>query len=354
MNRWQNGNGSPPPSGHIYVNGYGFVSEDPWLRENRSIWKYSAVIGLILIAILVIPLLASYPVQIFLTAVFAPFVYMATDTYASFSLQALYQQSVQLCCYLASVLLPLLFAAVVLRPHKRNAKPFFRQPAPRMIGCAVPISMAVWVIFYLAGMLLARTAQSFHILMLSPGNAFPAYPLPIILYLLRVLLFPAILEELLFRGIILRSLRRFGDSFAIVVSSAAFGLIHYTLTKDIRAFALGLVLAYFVIRSGSLWTAVMGRFACLLLDVLLECMPHFFPGSMSVVMQNLLFLAILAIGLLCFVQLCRMEGNPFVLSTGNTSTKISGKLLRFFGNAIFVIAAVLWAIQAVGYMQIIG
>ena len=354
MNHWQNGNGSPPPAGHIYVNGYGFVSEDPWLRENRSIWKYSAVVALLLIAILVIPVVLSYPVQIFLTAVFAPFVYMASDTYVSFSLQSLYQQSVQLICYLASMLVPLALGAVLLRPRRRNVRPLFRQPSPRMIGCAVPISMAVWVIFYMAGMLLARAAQSFHLLMLSPGSSLPLYPFPIVLYLLRVLLLPAVLEELLFRGMILRALRRFGDSFAIVASSAAFALIHYTLTRDIRAFALGLVLAYFVIRSGSLWTAVMGRFACLLLDILLECLPHFFPGSMSVLMQNVLFLAVLAIGLLCFVQLCRMEGNPFVLSAGNSGTKISGKLLRFFGNAFFVIAAVLWALQVVGYMQIIG
>ena len=149
-------------------------------------------------------------------------------------------------------------------------------------------------------------------------------------------------------------MRHFGDSFAIVASSAAFGLIHYTFTRDLRSFVLGLVLAYFVIRSGSLWTAVTARFACILLNFAVDCLPRLFPGALSTFFSSCLFLVILALGLLSFIQFCRMDGNPFILSSGHTATRISRKLLRFFGNAFVVIAIVLWVIQAAGYMQYIG
>ena len=182
----------------------------------------------------------------------------------------------------------------------------------------------------------------------------PNVPAATLIYLIRVLLIPALLEEFLFRGVILRSLRQFGDSFAILVSAVSFGLIHYNLSRDLKGFALGLALGYFVIRSGSVWTAVGGRLACLVLSLASENLPHLFPGQLSSILRAVLFLAVLAISLLAFVRLCRQEANPFILSSGHTGTRISVKLGRFFGNIVFLLGAALWIAQIVLHFQIIG
>lgn len=353
MNHWQNGGEAPPSADHIYVNGYGFVTEDPWQRENRDIWKNSAIVGILLICILAVPALCSYPVQVLLSFLLAPFAYFANDTYAAAELQALYIQLRALLLYAASMLFPLLLAAALLRPKRRRSPSFFRRPSPHVLSCGVGITMASWILFYLSGELLSDGLLQLGVLTLSPDTSIPAAPAAVFVYLIRMLL-PALLEELLFRGYILRSMRQFGDSFAIVASSVAFGLIHYTYLRDLRAFALGMVLAYFVIRSGSLWTAVAARLSCILLGLALDCLPRLFPGEMSSLFGNFLMLAVLAAGLLCFVLFCRTEGNPFVLSSGHTATRISRKLARFFGNAFLILAILLWVIQAAGYLQFIG
>lgn len=353
MNHWQNGGGTPPSADHIYVNGYGFISEDPWQRENRDIWKNSAIVGILLICVLAVPALCSYPVQLLLSFFLAPFAYFANDTYAAAQLQALYLQLRELLLYAASMLFPLLLAAALLRPKRRRSPSFFRRPSPHVLSCGVGIAMAAWILFYLGGDLLADGLLQLGVLSMSPDTGIPAAPAAVFVYLIRMLL-PALLEELLFRGYILRSMRQFGDSFAIIASSVAFGLVHYTWVQDLRAFALGMVLAYFVIRGGSLWTAVTARLSCIVLGLALDCLPRLFPGEMSPFFAHFLMLAVLAAGLLCFVQFCRTEGNPFVLSSGHTATRISRKLARFFGNAFLILAIILWGIQAAGYLQVIG
>ena len=72
-----------------------------------------------------------------------------------------------------------------------------------------------------------------------PSESTTASPL---LLLLTVGVFPAIAEELIFRGIVYRYLRRFGTVFAAFASSLIFGLIHLNVLQTLFAFCLGLVL----------------------------------------------------------------------------------------------------------------
>lgn len=81
-------------------------------------------------------------------------------------------------------------------------------------------------------------------------------------YILAVLaLMPAVCEELAFRGFILSGLRHLGSRWrAIVISSLFFGLTHAVLQQSISATLVGMVLAYIVVQSGSLWTSVAFHF----------------------------------------------------------------------------------------------
>lgn len=353
MNRHAPGGQTPPPAGHIYVNGYGFVSEDPWFRESRGIWKNAVVIGLVLLGILVIPTLSIYPIRVVLNLFFAPIIYFSNSAYLSMSLQSVYLELEQFLQNLLGIGIPLLFASFFLRPRKKGF-PLTRRPSANTFSYGISICMAVWVLCTFILDISAGLLQNIHLIELHPENSLPSVAAALPIYFARLLLIPAVLEEFLFRGVILRSLRQFGDSFAIVVSSVSFGLIHYNLTRDLRAFALGMALGYFVIRSGSIWTAVAGRFCCVLLSLASENLPHIFPGMLSSTLRMLLFLAVLLIGLLAFVRLCHLEGNPFILSSGHTSTRISAKLMRFFTNIVFVVAAVCWIIQILSHFQIIG
>ena len=69
---------------------------------------------------------------------------------------------------------------------------------------------------------------------------------------------PALCEELLFRGALLSALRRAGsDRMAVVVSAVAFSMMHMNVHQMPTTLVLGVVLAALVIRSGSVWPAIV-------------------------------------------------------------------------------------------------
>ena len=77
-----------------------------------------------------------------------------------------------------------------------------------------------------------------------------------VLFFISLAVIPPLVEELIFRGVILHSLRRFGDGFAIVGSAFLFGMLHGNLIQLPFAFLCGLVLAFAVVKTGNLWVSI--------------------------------------------------------------------------------------------------
>jgi membrane protease YdiL (CAAX protease family) len=72
----------------------------------------------------------------------------------------------------------------------------------------------------------------------------------------------SIVEELFFRGLVLRSLeRRFGTGWAVVGSAAAFGVAHLQPLQLPALFVLGIILALLVTRTGRLGPAIAAHAA---------------------------------------------------------------------------------------------
>ncbi|MDR1495726.1 MAG: CPBP family intramembrane metalloprotease [Clostridiales Family XIII bacterium] len=66
--------------------------------------------------------------------------------------------------------------------------------------------------------------------------------------LLYVCIVGPIVEEIVFRGAIMRSLERFGLNFSIVISSLVFGLFHIFTIQAVFAFFMGIILGYIASR----------------------------------------------------------------------------------------------------------
>ncbi len=85
-------------------------------------------------------------------------------------------------------------------------------------------------------------------------------PAVLALYGLSVVVIPPLVEEVMFRGVILQSLRRYGDGFAVLVSAMLFGMYHGNLIQMVFAFLSGLALGYVVIRTNSLLPSILIHF----------------------------------------------------------------------------------------------
>ena len=73
---------------------------------------------------------------------------------------------------------------------------------------------------------------------------------------IAVAIIPPLVEEFACRGIILGSLRKYSDSFAVISSSIIFGILHGNFQQMPFAFLVGLILGYVTVKTKSIWTAV--------------------------------------------------------------------------------------------------
>ena len=97
--------------------------------------------------------------------------------------------------------------------------------------------------------------------------------------LLSMAFFPAVLEELCYRGIVLHGYRRLSPLKACVMSGFLFGLMHFSAQQFLYAFFFGIILGYFVYKTGSIFASIVSHltinasqilFSRLLMNVALE------------------------------------------------------------------------------------
>ncbi|MBM7582510.1 membrane protease YdiL (CAAX protease family) [Caldicoprobacter guelmensis] len=81
-----------------------------------------------------------------------------------------------------------------------------------------------------------------------------------IMAIIAMALTPALVEEFLFRGVILRGYERFGIWTAMVVSGVLFGVLHLNLVNLPAIIFLGVMISYVVIRTNSLFAGMFYHF----------------------------------------------------------------------------------------------
>lgn len=71
---------------------------------------------------------------------------------------------------------------------------------------------------------------------------------------------PGVCEELLHRGLLLRSYERRGTYKAVVIVAILFGLFHFDITNLLGPILLGLIIGYYVVRTNSIWAGIYAHF----------------------------------------------------------------------------------------------
>ncbi len=107
-----------------------------------------------------------------------------------------------------------------------------------------------------------------------------------------------LIEEFIFRGVILQPLRRCGEHFAVFVSALLFGLAHGSPSGFVFSFVAGLAMGYAVVISGSLWVGIAIHFCNNFYSVLLSELYSAFP-EMGSSLINLILAALVVGGLGC-------------------------------------------------------
>ncbi|MBO5873278.1 MAG: CPBP family intramembrane metalloprotease [Clostridia bacterium] len=172
----------------------------------------------------------------------------------------------------------------------------------------------------------------------SPQIETPDGVFGFLLVILSTAVTPALVEEFAMRGIVLGSLRKHGDGFAIIISAALFGLMHCNFMQIPFAFLVGLALAYSVIKTGSIWTGIAIHFINNLLSV---CLDSLFVTIESVNLQSAITAIYFVICLLCFFigffALQHKEDTRLELDSADTVLTLKERTKIFFSHPIIII-----------------
>lgn len=179
--------------------------------------------------------------------------------------------------------------------------------------------------------------------------------LSLFLNLFVTALLPAILEEMVYRGFLLQSLRRYGDGFAILVSAALFGLMHGNILQLPFAFLIGLVMGFLVVQTGNIWLSAALHFTNNAIAVLLE----YFLLNQSEEQANrailLVYGACALIGLLALIPAVLLR-SPLLRSLSAPHTQLSSRERQsvLLTSPPFLIAVILYILLTCANVQLVS
>ncbi len=155
-----------------------------------------------------------------------------------------------------SALFHLVLVLTALLIEKRS---FDGEGVPRLSASALWREHRLWLIFPIFAFFTLGANLLSAKLTLALGGSLPDVTPTLPLFFGAVLLAP-VAEELLFRGLLLRLFRPFGDVWAILLSSLLFAFAHGSLFQMPYAFVAGLFLAYAAVASGSILFPLLFHF----------------------------------------------------------------------------------------------
>lgn len=256
---------------------------------------------------------------------------------------------VNLLAYVASMLLPFLLLCYLLGRHPLRAVPVARVRHARWLPAAVTAALGLSFLAALVTAYIESLLSAAHISLNGPDFTPPGQPLTVALYILLFCVAAPVCEEFIFRGVLLQSLRRFGNGFAVLTSALLFAMMHGNIGQIPLAFLLGLALGFAVLYFESIWATVLMH-ACVNLFSTLVSLASLHMGEAA---GNLIYIglgaALLAVAIAGFALLQRRGGvRRFVSSWPRPVLPATYLLRRVFtapGIIFFTVVVVLLCIS---------
>jgi len=139
----------------------------------------------------------------------------------------------------------------------------------------------------------------------------------IALSFLSMAIIPALVEEFLFRGVILKNLMPYGKTVAVVISALLFGLMHQNFFQFLYAFAAGLMLGYVFLLTGSVWCGVLIHFINNFISVLDSALGFYLGEEAAAKVNHLITAVLLLLGLLSLISLIKKYSKEKPLKKGS-------------------------------------
>lgn len=184
-----------------------------------------------------------------------------------------------------------------------------------------------------------------------------------VLYVIAVSLVPALAEEFAFRGVVMGSLRKYGDAFAIISSAVLFGAMHGNISQIPFAFILGLIFAFVDCKTNSIVPSIiihfLNNFYAVMIDILQET--YIISDKTFYIIYFALIVIFCVLGIISFFILIKHNKKFFNINSDDGITYTNSDLLSFKDkNKTFylsfgvMLSIILFAIETVINLGIIN
>ena len=312
----------------------------PDFYEKAGVKRTAKLVGILLCLYVAFRYAISFAFSFFYGTVLA-----VSPTFFTTPIGEIVYQAVNIVMYIIMVFAPFLIYAFLIKIPRKAALPFSR-PRLSLIVPAVPITLGASVLGIMAASVILTAFASIGLEYNITPDPTPNSVVAKVLYIISLSVLPAIFEEIACRGILMQSLRRHGDGFALIVSSIVFSLLHGNFMQIPNAFVLGIVIGFFTLRTNSLLTGMtmhfFNNFIITLIDV-------FVTPNQSEMEQTLTTLALFGvyaiIGVLALVFVLVKHKNILSLERGYGVMKLSSKLGAFYSHPLIIVGTVIFVLM---------
>ena len=140
----------------------------------------------------------------------------------------------------------------------------------------------------------------------------------------------AVLHAVFINGLVLQSLRQFGDSTAVFFSTIVEGVMAISFTKISTHLVMGVCFALLTIKTGSIIAPIVARILTNCIFFSLRLIDYYYPGEAGELFLVLTCVVIMAIAMFCIGQLLNMGGLDVSLKSSDEGLSFREKSRVFF------------------------
>ena len=215
----------------------------------------------------------------------------------------------------------------------------FHTPQPgKKIVCLVLAGWAMCLAANFVAGYLSSVFAFFGVEENTPESVASSCALDVIMNFLCAAVMAPLVEEFVFRGVVMQPLRRYGEHFAVITTALFFGLVHGSPSGIIFAFISGVAIGYAVAYSRSLWVGIIIHALNNASAVFFSELERFLPDT-SDVLFLIFCIAVIAVGIVAAVIYGFSYG--FRLPRDASGLK-AGKKIRAFYICVPVIIALVY------------
>ena len=182
---------------------------------------------------------------------------------------------------------------------------------------------------------------------LSMGE--PQNILDIILLFISTAVIPPLVEEFSMRGVLLTSMQRYGNMFAIIATAFVFGLLHGNFVQIVFAFVCGLFFAYMSIATNSLWPAIIVHAMNNSMSCILETLELYYDTDMATDILSAVTIGGIVLGFIALIIYLVRYKKEFILKKPAKIPQFSTakKFRKFMSSPGMIIATVIYTVFAI-------